>query len=118
MITISPISADQTIRIFDSFYSTNLVINASAYDMVHSYFVETCESQQIADNFTAIVFRIAQEGNYNPIDILELLKGTNSTMKMNSVLCFYLNTFKEKVTLYGVSNTPKPNESVQRNVVL
>ena len=118
MITISNNQPDQTIRIFDTFYSSDLTINATDYDAVHSYFVGICSSAQIAANFTSIVFRIAQEGNYNPIDILELLKGAPNSLKMNSILCYYLNTFKEKVSLYGVANTPKPNESVQRNVVL
>lgn len=118
MITISPDSIDQTVRIFDTFYSSNLVVNAADYDVVYSFFKGTCETEQIAANFTAIVFRIAQEGNYNPVEIVQALKGAPNKLKLNEILCFYLNTFKEKVSLYGVGITPRPNEAVQRNVVL
>jgi hypothetical protein len=37
---------------------------------------------------------------------------------MNKVICYYLNSFKSKTALYGISSVPRPNESVQRNIVL
>ena len=51
---------DKTIQIFDSFYSFNTVVNPTEYDLVHGYFLGVCSSKQVADNFTAVFFRIAQ----------------------------------------------------------
>ena len=111
-------SVDQTVRIFDSFYNLNLVVNAADYDIVYSYFKGVSENTNIASNFTVVLFRIAQDGGYNVLDLLQIIKGAGNKLQMNKVICYYLNTFKSKASLYGVSNVPKPNQAAQRNVVL
>ena len=109
-------STDQTIRIFDSFYSFNTIVNAGDYDVVHSYFISKCDTVKIADNFTAALFRIAQETQIYILDLLNQIKGT-TTMELNQILAYYLNSFKSKTTLYGVSIAPRPNQPVARNIV-
>ena len=46
---------------------------------------------------------------------------TNSNQQtlinVNSLLCYYLNSFKSKVSLYGITVIPQPNPVVARNVV-
>jgi len=84
---------DRTVKIFDEFYATDLVIPAN--------------------------FRIAQEAGIEPVELLELLQqNTNNKISLNKVFCYYLNTFKSKSSLYGVAVVPKPLEPVARNVVL
>jgi hypothetical protein len=107
---------DQTIRIFDSFYAFNTIVSANEYDIVHSYFISMCSSKNIADNFTAILFRIAQETQINVLDLLTQIKGV-SHMEMDQTLAYYLNSFKSKTSLYGVAQLPRPNLPVARNVV-
>jgi len=112
-------NADTTITIFDSFYNTNLYVNGAEYDTVNSYFYGVTGSNIIAANYAAILFRIAQQGNYSVMQLLELIKGNSTNLlQLNSLMCYYLNTFKSKASLYGVSNIPNPNQAVQRNVVL
>lgn len=110
---------DKTVRIFDEFYATDLVINGNDYGVVLSYFKENCDTVGIAENFTAVFFRIAQEAGIRPMEFLELLQ-TNAKDKisLNKVFCYYLNTFKSKASLYGVAIVPRPIEPVARNVVL
>lgn len=108
---------DRTVKIFDEFYAFNLVVNGNEYDVVHSYFRGVCESAQIADNFTVYLFRIAQETQISVMDLLDYIKG-KSFLEVNTVLGYYLNTFKSKTSLYGFGAIPKPNQSVARNVVL
>lgn len=111
-------SVDQTVIIFDNFYNLNLTVNAADYDIVYSYFKGVSENTNIASNFTAVLFRIAQDGSYNVLDLLQIIKGAGNKLQMNKVICYYLNTFKSKASLYGVSNIPKPNQAVQRNIVM
>ena len=118
MAQITPNTVDQTVLIFDSFYNINLIVNASEYDVVYSYFKGVSDNTRIAANITALLFRIAQDGGYKVLDLLEAIKGTNNKLQMNQVICYYLNTFKSKASLYGVSNIPNPNQAIQRNVVL
>jgi hypothetical protein len=109
-------SLDQTVRIFDSFYSINLVVNGDEYDIVHGYFLSVCESKNIAANFTAVLFRISQETQIPILDLLDQIKGT-SKMEMNQTLAYYLNSFKSKTSLYGIAVVPKSNQPVSRNIV-
>lgn len=110
---------DRTVKIFDQFYATNLVVNSNDYDIILSYFKLYCATTSIAENFTAVFFRIAQEAGINPIELLEIIKtNANDKISLNKVFCYYLNTFKSKASLYGVALVPKPIEPVARNVVL
>lgn len=117
MAIYSVTNVDQTVRVFDNFYSTKLQVNSSDWDVVYSYFLGTSKNTDIAKNFASLLFRIAQEGNYNVLDLLATIKGTNTKLQTNQVICYYLNTFRAKSSLYGVGIIPRPNESVQRNVV-
>jgi hypothetical protein len=109
-------SLDQTVRIFDSFYAINLIVNADTYDIVHGYFLSVCDSKNIAANFTAVLFRIAQETQISVLDLLDQIKGTNK-MEMNQTIAYYLNSFKSKTSLYGIAVIPKSNQPVSRNIV-
>jgi len=110
-------SLDQTIRIFDSFYSFNLVVPGNQYDIVHSYFLSVCATKTIANNFTAVLFRIAQDTGVDVMELLNQIKGT-SKMELNQILAYYLNSFKSKTSLYGIAIIPKSNQPVARNIVL
>jgi len=107
---------DQTVRIFDEFYEFNLVVNGSEYDVVYSYFKGICDTTQIAGNFTVYLFRISQETQIPVLDLLGYIQGRNK-LEVNSVITYYLNSFKSKTSIYGFGSVPKPNESVARNIV-
>ena len=107
---------DQTVRIFDSFYAINLTVNGDQYDIVHGYFLSVCASKNIANNFTAVLFRIAQETQISVLDLLDQIKGTNK-MEMNQTIAYYLNSFKSKTSLYGIAIIPRSNQPVSRNIV-
>jgi hypothetical protein len=109
---------DNTIKVFDNFYNTQLKVNAADWDIVYSYFYGTSKNKTIANNFASLLFRIAQEGNFSVLDLLATIKGTNTKLQMNEIICYYLNTFRLRATLYGIGIVPKPNQAVQRNVVL
>lgn len=111
-------SLDQTIRIFDSFYAVNMTVGPDKFDIVYGYFTSVCDTKNIAANFTAFLFRIAQETQIDVLELLEQIQGTNNKLQMNKVLAYYLNTFKSKTSLYGVASKAKPNLPVARNVVL
>ena len=109
--------ADQTVRIFDSFYSTELVVGAPQFDIVYGYFSDVCVNKNIAANFTTLLFRIAQEANIDVLDLLEALKGTPNKLQMNKIITYYLNSFRSRTSLYGIGIVPKPNQVVARNIV-
>jgi len=108
---------DPTIKIFDEFYATNLAVNASEFDIVYGYFRNVCSTAEIASNFTSLLFRISQQTGENVLTLLNNIEKTPNKLQMNRLVCYYLNSFRSKVALYGVGQIPVPNESVARNVV-
>ena len=108
-------SLDRTVTLFDAVYSFELVINGNEYDIVHGYF-KSLTTATIAGNLTTILFRISQETKIPVLDLLGYIKGKNK-LEMNQVITYYLNSFKSKTTLYGISVVPQPNQPVARNVV-
>ena len=109
-------STDLTVKIFDDFYSFNMVVNSNEYDIVNGYFKSVCGTKVIAGNFTAFLFRISQETGIPVLDLLGQIQGTNK-LQMNQVISYYLNSFKSKTSLYGMSTVPQSNQPVARNIV-
>lgn len=111
--------ADETVKIFDGFYNNNLVVPANQYEIIRSYFIGVCDSVDIANNYTAIIFRIAQESDVNALDLLaEIKTGTNNTIELTQIMTYYLNSFKSTTSLYGIAVVPRPIQPIARNVVL
>ncbi len=117
LIDTSHSELDNTVRIFDAFYQTELVISADQYDIVNSYFTEVTGSKNTGSNFTAFLFRIATITGENVLTLLDQMQGTGK-LEMNALMAYYLNGLKSKTTLYGVGAMPQPNEPIQRNVVI
>ena len=109
-------STDLTVKIFDDFYSFNMVVNGNEYDIVNGYFKSVCGTKAIAGNFTSFLFRISQETGIPVLDLLGQIQGTNK-LQMNQIISYYLNSFKSKTSLYGVSTVPQSNQPVARNIV-
>ena len=55
--------------------------------------------------------------NINVLDLLSYIQGTNNNLEMNQIIAYYLNGLKSKTSLYGISNTPAPNQTIARNIV-
>ena len=109
-------ATELTVKIFDDFYSFNMVINGNEYDIVNGYFRTVCATRAIAGNFTTFLFRISQETGIPVLDLLGQIQGTNK-LQMNQVISYYLNSFKSKTSLYGMSTVPQSNQPVARNIV-
>ena len=116
---------DNTVEIFDTFYSVPLKVNAADWDSVYSYFLgvlkgspESERTKQTASQFATTLFRIAQETGTNIQIFMDYFK-TNvlTSVQVTTEMAFYLNLLKSKTALYGVSNVPTPNQAVQRNIL-
>ena len=109
---------DPTVQIFDKFYNTNTKVNSNEFDIVNSFFAGICATKEQADQFTAFLFRVSTESGIPAVDLIdEAKKFQNDSVKLNQFLIFYLNKFRPKTNLYGISSIPVPVFPVARNVV-
>lgn len=111
-------SLDRTIKIYDSFYNTNLKIDPAKYDIVYGYFVSVCKTKNIAANFTTVLFRISTQTGIDVLELLNELKGAGTSIELNKQITYWLNSIRSKTSLYGISVIPKPVISAARNVVI
>lgn len=110
---------DQTVQIFDAFYKQDVTIGVNEYNQVYAYFSEVCDTKEIAENFTFIFFKMAQDNGINVITLLqELQNSAVNKVSLNQVMAFYFNSFKSKTSLYGVIGAVEPTLPVARNVVI
>ncbi len=110
---------DQTVQIFDAFYRQDVTIGVNEYNQVYAYFKEVCDTKEIAENFTFVFFKMAQDNGISVITLLEELQSKSvSQIELNQVMAFYFNSFKSKSSLYGVLGAVEPNLPVARNVVI
>jgi pyruvate/2-oxoacid:ferredoxin oxidoreductase alpha subunit len=106
---------DQTVRVFDNFYNFEVDVPANEYDVVLSYFKSVFTTVQVAANFTATLFRIAEQTNIPVLSLLQQLEGQNQ-IQITATLCYYLNNLRSPATLLGYTVPVTPNFYAARNV--
>jgi hypothetical protein len=108
---------DATVKLFDSFYNFTMNVDASRYEIVRSYFYNVTSSNDSANNFATIIFRIAGITGEDPLTLLSYIQGKEK-VEANAIMIYYLNSIKSKTALYGINVIPQSNQPVQRNVVI
>ena len=116
---------ENTIQIFDSFYSSTINVPVNEWDVVYSYFVgvlkgnsESETTKETAKKFAAVLFKIAQQTGTDIMVFMDYFRTNVETkVQVNTEMAYYLNLLKSKTALYGVSTVPTPNQAVQRNII-
>lgn len=108
---------DQTVRVFDSFNDYDVNIPVGDYDVVNSYFKSVMTTKLAADNFTASLFRVAQDTGIPPLDLLKVFQASGGELNLNVNMAYYLNSIRSRATLLGVGIPVAPNFYAARNVV-
>lgn len=109
-------ATDLTVKIFDAFYELDLVVNASEYEIVYSFFLANFSNEKAAKSFTQNLFRIANITQISVIDLLQSFEGSDK-LKISLTMAYYLNSVSNKTILYGVNNDLAPNNTTVRNVI-
>jgi len=111
-------AVDSTIDIFDNFYKSQISIPVEQYNLVYAFFSGVCDTKEIAETFTAFLFQVCAMSGLDPITVIDSLKDSKNKLQIDQKFAYYLNSFKSKTTLYGVSVVPKPVQPVARNIVI
>jgi len=116
---------ENTIQIFDSFYSSTVNVPVNEWDVVYSYFVGVLKgnsnsesTKETAKKFATVLFKIAQQTGTDIMVFMDYFRTNVETkVQLNSEMAYYLNLLKSKTALYGVSTLLTPNQAVQRNII-
>ena len=117
---------ENTIQIFDSFYSSTVNVPVNEWDVVYSYFVgvlkggsaESESTKDTAKKFASVLFKIAQQTGTDIMVFMDYFRTNVETkVQVNSEMAYYLNLLKSKTALYGISTVVSPTQAVQRNII-
>lgn len=107
---------DQTVRVFDKFFRYEANVPANEFDVVNSYFLKEMGDRQVAANFTASLFQVAENTGVPAVTLLQAFQGL-SGLDLTANLAYYLNQIRSRATLLGVGVPLQPNFYAARNVV-
>lgn len=103
-------------RIYDKFNNLETVVNSNDYDIVNSYFKSIMQNNDLANEFTAQIFIMANQTGVTAMQYFESVKGQDSqTLTMS--MAYYLNQTRSNSVLLGVGNVLTPNYYAARNVL-
>ena len=108
---------DKTVYIFDNFYSFELYVDASLYDVVLSYFKSVFDNEDAAKNFTLNLFRISESTGDPAIELLDSIRGQNQ-IELSATFAYYLNNLRSNSTLLGINAVTTPAFYAARNVIV
>ena len=116
---------ENTIQIFDSFFSSTISVPVNEWDVVYSYFVgvlkgnsESESTKETAKKFATVLFKISQQTGTDIMVFMDYFRTNVETkVQVNSEMAYYLNLLKSKTALYGISTVVSPNQAVQRNII-
>lgn len=107
---------DQTVRVFDSFYDYDVNVPAAEYDLVYSFFQSQMKTKSVAANFTASLFRVADDTGVPVLTLLDSLQGSTG-LDLSVSMAYYLNNIRSNATLLGVNAATTPNFYAARAVI-
>lgn len=115
-ITYPNAGLDKTVKIFDNFYNYELQVPVEQYDTIFGYFKSLTADTASAAAFTTSLFQVAENSQTDVIVLFNQIQG-QSVLELSATLAYYLNGFRSKSSLLGVSSTVTPNYYAARNVL-
>lgn len=115
-LPLSSSNSDATVQAFDAYYSSPVEINASVYAAMTGYFTNRGFEKTAADSISTIIIRQAVTDGYNPMQILDSLKGLSS-VELTGLVAEILNYNRLSTSSLGVAKTFKTHPEIARNII-
>ena len=107
--------SDATIKAFDAYYSQPLELSAGTYTAMKGFFTKRGFEDTAADSIAVILMKQAKKDGYNPMQILDTLKGLDN-IEISALVSEILNYNRFKTSFLGYALAFNPNEEVRRNI--
>jgi hypothetical protein len=110
------VTANQTVQAFDNYYAQPVDIDASTLAAITGYFTSKGFGQVASESIAVIIISQSKRDGYNPMRILDTLRGLNS-VDLSALVSEILNYNRFKTSSLGFAQTIVPNGEVYRNIV-
>lgn len=109
-------SSDQTVQAFSTYYSKPLEISTSQLNAMSGFFQSRGFDQQAAENVSVVIIRQAKKDGYNPMQVLDTLKGLGE-VEISALVSEILNYNRFKTSFLGYAQAFIVNDEIQRNIL-
>jgi hypothetical protein len=112
----SPVSNNPTVEAMDAYYSKPLAIDSTTYSMMTGFFQSRGFDVSAAETTAIALIKQAQLDGYNPINVLDSLKGLTD-VSLDNIVSEILNYNRYKTSFLGNATSFTPFEPVARTIV-
>ena len=109
-------SQNSTVQAFDSLTSAPLELNSSVLAAMTAYFSSRGFGDVAAESISITIIRQAKKDSYNPIQILDTLKGLDD-VQLSGLVSEILNYNRFKTSSLGYAQKFQTNSEIQRNIL-
>ncbi len=107
---------DPTVQAFGAYYTEPIELSSTAYDAAVGFFTSRGFQEVAAESISTILLTQAKNDGYNPVKILDTLRGLSS-VELSGLVAELLNYNRVKTSSLGVSQPFTPNPEIQRNIM-
>lgn len=109
-------SSDQTVQTFDGYYTAPLEIDSSVLAAMKGFFTNRDFGEVAAESISITIISQAKRDGYNPMQILDTLRGLDS-VELSGLVAEILNYNRFKTSSLGYANAFVTNAEVERNIL-
>lgn len=107
---------DSTIKFFNTYYEKPIEIDSGTYDAMTSFFSSRGFEEAASESVATIIITQAKKDGYNPLQILDTLKGLDS-VEISALVAEIINYNRFKTSYLGYSLEFKVNHEIERNIL-
>lgn len=105
-----------TVQAFNNFQSAPVELNATVLAAMKGYFTNRKFGEVAAEAIAITIMTQAQHDGYNPMQILDTLKGLNDT-ELSGLVSEILNYNRYKSSSLGYAQTFSTNIEIKRSII-
>lgn len=109
-------SKDFKILAYDTYYTKPLELDSGVYDSMKGFFTARGFDEHAAESTTIIIITQAKKDGYNPMQILDTLRGI-SNVEISALVSEILNYNRLKTSFLGYAKAFTPNTEITRNII-
>ena len=115
-IPVSSSNQDKTVQSFDAYGTRPVEMNATVLAAMKGFFTSRDFGEVAAESIAVTIIRQAVQDGYNPMQILDTLKGID-TVQLSAIVSEILNYNRFKSSSLGYAQPFRPNPEIARNIL-
>lgn len=117
----SNLPADQSqntpmVQAYDAYFNTTLELETGVLSAMRGFFTSRGFEEVAAENISVIIIRQAKKDNYNPMTIMDTLKGLDN-VEISALVSEILNYNRIKSSFLGYARENNTVSEIKRNIL-